>query len=827
LASYPTSQMQTCRITVPMDLRTVVGSLLMLTLVARPAWADEAPDFARDVLPILSKQCFACHGPDEDTREGGLRLDAREHAIEELDSGSTAIIPGNTDHSELFVRVITDDEFLQMPPPETGKSLSTGEKQILRKWIESGANYSLHWAFQPIERPAPPLPKEDGWGRNEIDAFVQAKLHVADLSPSPEASPEELIRRLYLDLTGLPPSYEEVQEFASNPKDSAYEQIVDKLLASKHFGERWGRHWLDLARYADSNGYLGDELRPDAWRYRDWVIQAINNDMPYDQFSTEQIAGDLLKDATDSQRIATGFHRNAMENTEAGVDKEADRVVQTVDRLSTFGTIWMGMTVGCAECHTHKFDPLTHQEFYQLYAFFNNLESDKVVLGYHDQVAEDGKEAKQRESKIEAIVAEVQRDVDTLNPAQKELVDEHLLTLAKPEKHRTEQEKESLEHWLADLPDETRKLLSTYEELAGKRPTPKQIVAPAVQQRRKPRQTFIHYRGDFRQPSDQVQPGTPSFLPALKSREEEADRVDLAKWLFHPKHPLTARTAANHIWQHLFLEGLFRTEDNLGVAGEPPTHPHLLDWLATELQENGWSRKSLIKTIVLSSTYRQSSQQTQQLKDVDPENRLLGRQFRYRLEAEIIRDVALSASGLICTDIGGHSIRPPMNKRLTSISRNKDWDVSRGEQRYRRGMYILFRRATPFPMLSTFDGPDSTSACAAREISNSPLQSLTLLNDPVFVECAQSLGQQEFAAEEEAWISELFQRTLSRSPSSEELAASLDFYQELLDVLKDRKTSDLKAIVKDEKRGTPLIEQAAQVLMARSLMNLDEFITRP
>ncbi|QDV66399.1 Planctomycete cytochrome C [Rosistilla carotiformis] len=807
--------------------RTVVVSLIILILCASSVGADEAPDFAREVLPILSKQCFACHGPDEETREGGLRLDTREHAVEELDSGSRAIVPGDADQSELMARVVTKDEFLQMPPPETGKSLSDDEKEILRRWVESGAKYSLHWAFQPIHKPAAPLSTKGGWGRNEVDAFVLAKLQAAGLSPSPEASPEELMRRLYLDLIGLPPTYTEVQEFASDPNDEAYGQIVDRLLASKHFGERWGRHWLDLARYADSNGYLGDELRPEAWRYRDWVIEAINNDLPYDQFSTEQIAGDLLEDATESQRIATGFHRNAMENTEAGVDKEADRVAQTVDRLSTFGTIWMGMTVGCAECHTHKFDPLTHQEFYQLYAFFNNLESDKVVLGYRDQVAEDSQEAKQREEKIDEIVAKILQDLVSLDPAQKELVDQRLDTLAKPEKHRTEEEKESLEHWLADLPDDTRSRLAEYEDLASKRPAPKQIVAPAVQQRRKPRQTFIHYRGDFRQPSDKVYPGTPSFLPPLESSEKDADRVDLAKWLFHPEHPLTARTATNHIWQHLFLEGMFRTEDNLGVAGDPPTHPQLLDWLAGELQENGWSRKSLIKTIVLSSTYRQSSQQTQRLKEVDPENRLLGRQFRYRLEAEIIRDLALSVSGLISKNIGGPSIRPPMNKRLTSISRNQSWDVSRGEQKYRRGMYILFRRATPFPMLSTFDGPDSTSACAAREISNSPLQSLTLLNDPVFFECAQSLGQQKLAAEEDAWISEMFQRMLSRNPTSEELAASQEFYRELLDSLENSKQSDLKAIVNDEKSSASLIQQAAQVLLARSLMNLDEFITRP
>ncbi len=820
--------LQLWRFSASIAVRSTLLTLLILS--SNAAWADDAPNFARDVQPILSKHCLACHGPDEDAREAGLRLDSRASAMKELVSGSTAIVPGRPDESELVARVVSDDEFTQMPPPETGKSLSAEEKAILRRWVEGGAEYSLHWAFQSIERPEPPNVENTAWVRNEIDTFVLARLEAAGLSPSPSASPEVLIRRLYLDLIGLPPTFSDVQSFANNPTDEHYEQVVDQLLASKHFGERWGRHWLDLARYADSNGYLGDELRPDAWRYRDWVINAINADMPYDEFSIEQIAGDLLEDATASQRIATGFHRNAMENTEAGIDKEADRVVQTVDRLSTFGTIWMGMTVGCAECHTHKYDPLTHQEFYQLYAFFNNLETDKVVLGYQDRKPEDSKEAKQREAEIKKIVNEIHRQYEAVTSDQMTLIDQHLETLAKAKKRRTEEEKEALEHWLADLPDETRSLLTKYEELTGKRPEPKQIVAPAVQQRREARQTFIHYRGDFRQPTDQVQPQTPAFLPSLSDKEQELNRVDLAKWLFRADHPLTARTTVNHIWQHLFLEGLFRTEDNLGIAGEPPTHPELLDWLASELQEKHWSRKSIIKTIVLSSTYRQSSQQTDHLKQVDPENRLLGRQFRYRLEAEIIRDLALSASGLISKDIGGPSIRPPMNKRLTSISRNRDWDVSSGEQKYRRGMYILYRRATPFPMLSTFDGPDSTSACAAREISNSPLQSLTLLNDPVFFECAQSLGEMQHSAtntSEDAWIREIFHRTLSRSPTPDELNASRDYHKELLKSLKSMKDSELKEIIGEEKKDMSLVQQAAQVLFARSLMNLDEFITRP
>ncbi|MFI4876594.1 MAG: PSD1 and planctomycete cytochrome C domain-containing protein [Blastopirellula sp. JB062] len=796
--------------------------LFSLSLSASVAAAAESPDFSQEVLPILSKHCFACHGPDSENREAGLRLDVREAAFDTLDSGGAAIVPGKPEQSGLIERVFSEDEYLQMPPPESGKSLSDKEKNILKGWIETGAPYTAHWSFQEIQRPDLPEVADPTWPRNEIDYFVLSRLEAAGLTASPPAAPQTLIRRLYLDLTGLPPSYEAVRKFTESPTDQAYAQIVDQLLESEHFGERWGRHWLDLARYADSNGYLGDELRPSAWRYRDWVIDAINQDMPYDQFTIEQIAGDLLPDATQAQEIATGFHRNAMKNTEAGVDQEADRVVQTVDRLSTVGTIWLGLTVGCAECHTHKFDPITHQEFYQLYAFFNNFEPKELVLGYRDPKPEAPKKAEERERRIQQIVERVR---DRGEP----LLDQFLATLAKPKKKRTESEKEALEHWLADLDRKTVKPLKEYEKLAQQRPTPEEVVASVMRKTRKPRPTHIHYRGDFRQPTERVYPATPQFLPPLQSRQEVADRLDLARWLVDPKHPLTSRTAVNHLWQHLFQEGLVRTEDNLGVAGDPPTHPELLDWLAAEFRENGWSRKRLIKRIVHSATYRQSSQMTETLRQIDPENRLLARQFRYRLEGEIIRDLALASSGLLHAEIGGPSIRPPMNNRLTSISRNQDWKVSAGDEKYRRGMYILFRRATPFPMLTTFDSPDSTSACPSREISNSPLQSLTLLNDPVFFECAQYLGRRVCEPGQDAtWIDVAFQRALSRSPSAEEEKQALQFYEELRGTLKESDRSKLKAIVVEpvDSASLPLVDQAARVLLVRGLLNLDEFVTR-
>ncbi len=795
------------------------------------AAGDRRVYYSRDVRPILSQACFSCHGPDEGSREAGLRLDQRPLAIAQLESGQTAIRPGHADQSELIARVLTDDASIRMPPAETGKSLTPDQIETLRLWIQQGAEFSEHWSFLPLTDPTPPTVgelAEAGQVRNPIDQFIIAKLKDSGLSPSPEAARQILIRRLAFDLTGLPPTFEQVNRFVADDRPEAYEQLVDDLLNSPHFGERWGRHWLDIARYADSNGYLGDELRPDAYRYRDWVINAVNQDLPFRDFTIQQIAGDLLPDATNDQRIAAGLHRNAMKNTEAGADRELDRVVQTVDRLSTVGTAWMGLTIGCAECHSHKFDPISHKEFYELYAFFNSLNEADVVLGMKPAPTESAEKKQERESKLQKIEDSLLKQAPVATDDQKAAFRQSLATLALPTAERGKPDQEALEKWRADLTDAGRKLAKDYEKLALQRPRPTPIVAPGVTDG-KPRETFIHYRGDYKQPGEKVTAKTPAFLPSLQPRGETADRLDLAQWLTRPDHPLVPRVAVNQIWLQLFGRGLVETADNFGMAGAEPTHPELLDWLASRFLESGGSRKAMIKLIVMSAAYRQSSRQTQELRERDPQNLLLGRQLRMRLEAEIVRDVALASSGLLNPVIGGPGIRPPMTSRIAMVSRNREWKESEGPDRYRRGMYIIFRRATPFPMLTQFDAPASTIPCVTRARSNSPLQALVLLNDPVFVECAQKLGKDLAKlgpVPPRDWIGLAVQRTLSRSASPEELDRLLAFYEQQRGLIAALNEQDMQKLVGEQSSPVGLAEASARVIVARSLMNLDEFITR-
>lgn len=677
-------------------------------------------EFSRDVQPILAKKCFVCHGPDEGSREGGLRLDQRLAATAELESGSVAILPGHPEASEL-IRRITANDSNRMPPAEHAPALAPRDVKTLKDWITSGAAYENHWSFRGLHKVEPPAVKNEGWVRNPIDRFILARLESERLAPSPEADRATLLRRLSLDLTGLPPNATKVAEFQADRAADAYERTVDRLLASPHFGERWGRHWLDLAHYADSDGYLNDDMRPHAWRYRDWVIDAVNSDVPFDRFTIEQLAGDLLPEATDGQRTATGFLRNTLRNIEAGVDLELYRVKEVVDRVSTIGTGWLGLTLGCAECHSHKYDPVSHREFYQLFAFFN--ETDDVELA------------------------------------------------------------------------ETK--------------------AMAVARRDERRDTYVHLRGDYRQQGEATPPGTPAILPPLVMRGERGDRLDLAGWLMDSDNPLTPRVTINRWWQHLFGRGIVPSIDNFGVAGDPPSHPELLDWLAAELIEQGWSRKAMIRLIVCSATYRQASAGRDELHHQDPMNVLLARQARMRLEAEIVRDVALTASGLLDRRIGGPGIYPPQPAYVASISRNVKWEVSQGADLYRRGMYIVFRRATPYPMLLAFDAPDSTVACTRRERSNSPLQALTLLNDPVFFECAQVLGRSlagEPARPVEERLTQGFRKCLGRDPRPAELKRLHTLFEERQ---ADASVGDATAP-----------DEVAWILVARVLMNLDEFITR-
>ena len=795
--------------------------------------AEQVVDYSRDIRPILARNCFACHGPDQGTLEAGLRLDRRDDALLELESGERAIVSGSPDESELVARIISTDSSLVMPPKETGKTLSPHEIELLKRWIQQGAPYARHWSFEPIVAPVVPNVRPESfsnWPRNEIDHFVFDRLNKEGLEPSPEADPLTLVRRLSLDLTGLPPSEEDIRTYLRETRPDAYERLVDRLLQSPHFGERWGRHWLDLARYADSNGYLGDELRGDAYRYRDWVIDAINNDQPYDQFTIEQIAGDLLNGATTQQQIATGFHRNSMKNTEAGADRELDRVVQAVDRLSTVGTVWLGLTVACAECHSHKFDPISHHEFYALYAFFNNLEEANIKLGEQIPPAASPEEQLAHQKELAKIAASLEQNKSIMAATGEQSLNQYLSILAQAPVSRAEPDREALDHWLADLDNDGKKLVQKYETAAQKLTAPKPILAPGISERTsKPRQTFVHLRGDFRQPGDNVSPGTPDFLPPLSPRSDVADRLDLANWIVRRDHPLTSRTAVNHVWKHLFGRGLVETADNFGATGSEPSHPELLNWLALRLMDSGWSRKELIRTIVLSATYRQSSSQSKELSERDPQNVLVARQGRFRLEGEIIRDVALSASGLLNSKIGGPSIRPPLNSRITEVSRNREWKVSPGAEKYRRGMYILFRRATPYPMLTIFDSPDSTVSCPDRERSNSPLQALTLLNDPVFFECAQHLGR-ELAGQgvlpDDQWIPIAFERVLSRPVEPGELGRLMQVAQQLRQLLQEAPIAEIQDVTGELQQGIDPREQVVRVLVVRSLLNLDEFITR-
>ncbi|MGE3776271.1 MAG: PSD1 and planctomycete cytochrome C domain-containing protein, partial [Pirellulaceae bacterium] len=750
-----------------------------------PAVQEEDIDFARDVRPWLAQHCFACHGPDAESREAGLRLDRADSAFAELASGTRAIVPGRPQESELMARVAAMDETLRMPPESAGDRLPDRAIGVLERWIAQGARYDDHWSFRPVAI-SPPAPSvvDENWCATPVDRYVRAKLERAGVLPSRQADRTTLLRRLSLDLRGLPATPEEVADFLEDERPGAYERLVDRLLASPQLGERWGRHWLDLAHYADSDGYLGDTFRPYAWRYRDWVIGAVNDDLPFDRFTIEQLAGDLLPDATLDQKAATGFLRNTLRNTEAGVDLEEYRLKEIVDRVNTLGIGWMGLSLGCAECHAHKYDPISQREFYELFAFFNDADDVDVpalLPGERERYEAERKDWEAREAELAALLeaAVVRLEPVTGAPAFERR--SWLEALATTARKRTGDQVQLVATLLKHPAADVREACVQYEQHGARKPAPPASHVMSVGRRTEPRVTFVHRRGDYRSRGEAVRPGTPAVLPPLAPRGAQPDRLDLARWLVDGRHPLTARVAVNHIWQHLFGRGLVATVDNFGAGGEAPSHPELLDWLAGELTRRQWSRKELIRQIVLSAAYRQSSAARDDLEQRDPLNVLIARQGRFRLEAEGVRDAALLAAGLLYTRIGGPGIRPPQPAYVASISRNVTWEVSTGPELYRRGMYIVFRRATPYPMLLTFDAPDSTQACVRRDRSNSPLQALTLLNDPVFVDAARALGRMlaEFPeADLDARVVHAFQRCVGRYPLPDERDRVREFYRE-------------------------------------------------
>jgi hypothetical protein len=678
-----------------MTLRVLaLGAIAGVALSSRAA-ADGAVDFRADVLPILSDTCFACHGPDEGQRKGKFRLDTLDGATGPTQSGKAAIVPGEPQASELVRRIFAEHADELMPPPDFKRPLTDAQKQTLRQWIAQGAQYRKHWAYEVPVRPALPLLRAATVReRNAIDHFIFARLEREGLSPSPQADRYTLIRRVTLDLTGLPPSIEEVDAFIADRRADAYERLVDRLLQVPAFGEHFGRHWLDLARYADSNGYHVDTPRH-IWAYRQWVIQAINRNMPFDQFTIEQIAGDLLSDATPDQKIATGFHRNTMFNEEGGIDEEEFRTKAVVDRVGTTMTVWMGATMMCAECHTHKYDPLTHKEFFQLYAFFNNV--PETGGGF----------TKKPVPLVDVPMTDEAR-------AQLAVLDKQLEHLkAQPE---PEDKSESDKHKQRLAGIETQIAALNYH-----------FTTPVMQEMETPRETRIHIRGNFMDLGEAVEPGVPAVFHPLNVRGERPTRLDLAHWLVDEANPLTARVVVNRYWQMLFGAGLVRTPEEFGTRGELPSHPDLLDWLAREFTRTGWDVKRLVRLIVTSATYRQSPAAT-------PERRI-------RLDAEAIRDTALAVSGLLDRRIGGPSVYPLQPAGLWEEKGLGAWPTSTGRDLYRRGLYTYVRRSVPYPASAVFDAPSREYCIVSRSRTNTPLQAMVTLNGPQFIEAARAMAQ--------------------------------------------------------------------------------------
>ena len=1008
-------------------------------------------DFTKDVRPILADKCFQCHGPDAKQRKGKLRLDNRRDATEPAASGSQALVPGKLGESELYHRIVAEDPEERMPPASSKKSLSPDEINRLKAWIAQGAEYREHWAFTPPVRPRVPSVKDPRWCRNPIDFFILARLEAEGLAPSPEADRVTLIRRLSLDLIGLPPSIEEVDAFLSDKRGDAFARLVDRLLDSPHYGERWGRIWLDAARYADSDGYEKDKSRQ-VFAYRDWVIGALNRDLPYNEFVVEQIAGDLLPGASQDQRVATGFLRNSMINEEGGVDPEQFRMEAMFDRMDCIGKAVLGLTIQCAQCHSHKYDPLTQEEYYKVFAFLNNShEANIAVYSPEDQM---------RRAEIIRQTREIEEDLKHREPAWRDRMAEWEKTVGgdQPEWHvvRPEVDEESTggekelpmedgsflcqgyaptKHTLkmtvktdvtpitafrlellndpnlpmggpgrsikgtgaltefrveaaqADAPEKAtsvklsratadvnppeRPLDRIYDDRSGKKrvtgpiafaidgknetawgtdvgpgrnnqprkavftaekpiahprgtiltffiaqnhggwnsddnqnhnlgrfrlsvtskpdavadPLPRAVrevlaiprekrspaqeavvfgywrtTVPAwkeanaridglwarhpegatqlvLSERARGRSTHVLQRGDFLKPSKAVEPGVPSFLNPIPAGSS-ADRLAFARWLVDRGSPTSARSIVNRIWQADFGTGIVATSEDFGLQCEPPSHPELLDWLAVEFMEGGWHLKALHRLIATSAAYRQSSRATPALLARDPYNRLLARGPRFRVDAEIVRDIALAASGLLEPKVGGPSVFPPAPGFLFQPPASygpKIWDEVKGPDRYRRALYTFRYRSVPYPMLQSFDAPNGDFACVRRTRSNTPLQALTTLNEPIFLECARALALRTLrdgGFDDATRLEYAFRRCLSRRPAGEEAAALLDLLHREVGRF-EKPGADPWALAVDDPGHKPELPKdasparlAAWTAVSRVLLNLDETITR-
>ncbi|TWU57534.1 PSD1 and planctomycete cytochrome C domain-containing protein [Rubripirellula reticaptiva] len=774
----------------------------LLAASSASIFADDSLDFNRDIRPLLSENCLICHGPDEEERAAGLRLDTAEGSREDL-GGYAAIVPGDADASELLVRLTTNDEDLRMPPEGKGRKFTGEEIDRIRSWIEQGGDYAGHWSYEPLHRPALPSPSDawiSDWAKNPIDDFIGQRLVSEGLSPSPAADRLTLARRVSIDLTGLPPAWTEAKQFAGDDREDAYEAYVDRLLAKPSFGERWARTWLDLARYADSAGYADDPPRT-IWAYRDYVIESLNQNKPFDQFTIEQIAGDLLDEPTDEQLIATAFHRNTTTNNEGGTNDEEFRNVAIVDRVNTTMAVWMGTTMACAQCHTHKFDPITHHDYFSFFAFFNNTEDndqrdERPTIEFWTDAERQTKHSLQ--AKVDDLkneLGEIEKSDDAYEAKNKQLA---------AAKKKLNQFKPA-------------KTVPVMRSVAGD----------------KLRKTHIQIRGNYTSLGDEVSAATPAAFPSLPD-DAPRDRLTLARWLVADNNPLTPRVIANRHWEEIFGTGIVSTSEEFGSQGELPSHPELLDWLAAELRDSGWDLKHLLRLLVTSATYRQSSVTTPAMVDLDPANRWLARGPRFRASAEVVRDQALFAAGILSDKMFGPPVNPPQpNLGLkAAFGGNTDWTTSDGDDRYRRGIYTMWRRSSPYPSMAQFDAP-SRETCTVRRIrTNTPLQALVTLNDPVYVEAAQALARLTVASttSNEDRITLAFERCLTRPPHEAEIARLCELvgkvqshYQDRPDEANAMATQPLGELPVDADAG----ELAAWTVACNVILNLDEMLMKP
>lgn len=829
-------------------MNCLVMALALAPIVTAFAEESEPLNFSRDIRPILSAKCFACHGPDSKDRDAGFRLDIEEGAFADL-GGYTAIVPGKPNESELVLRITAEDDSERMPPPKHKNPLAPEEIALLKRWIEEGAPYAGHWAFEPVKRPK--VPDVEATIGNVIDQFIGVRLRREGLTFSPDAPAETLIRRLHLDLTGLPPTPSEVDAFLSDP-DTRFEVTIDQLMTSSHFAERLALDWLDVARFADTNGYSIDDHR-DMWGWRDWVIDAFQNNLPYDDFIRQQLAGDLMENATEREKIATGFLRNSMNTHEGGVIAEEYKVARIADQINTVSTAFLGLTVKCAQCHDHKYDPISTRDYYSFFAFFNTssepgqgaingntkpfLEVDPILQNpeeYKCVIEKRITTLKQIRAFPENILgdARLNWERETLTNS---IEDGALIAvLQKPDHERTQKECNIVSEAFARANSEMDSLVSSLNgeiDILSKSLETGKTTVMIMDDAASDRKTPILIRGAYDQHGEIVNAAIPAMFGSIPE-SIRPDRLALANWLTDPVHPLTARVAVNRYWQLLFGTGIVKTTEDFGSQGEWPSHPELLDWLASEFVASGWDVRALLKTMLLSRTYRQASDVSKSLLEKDPYNRLLARAPRYRLPAESVRDSALAIGGLLDPTLGGPSVYPPQPKGLwkevshfgnPTFFSAQHFFQDRGAPVFRRSLYTFWKRTSPPPVMTAFDAPSRETCAVRRSLTNTPLQALVLMNAPQFVAASRGLAKRMMSIDE-AVVTQIrhgFRLSTARYPSAEELTILKAAYDRQLAYFKeapDRTNSFLGF------NGQP--KAAAMSSVASLILNLDETITR-